>query len=217
MAPPAFVPAEVEPFTQDEVEALLNVAEYCEEATTRGRQRFVMRRRTTLRDRAIILVLLDTGLHATELYSLNIGDLDEQSGKLTVKHGYGGGAKGGKGRLVYLGRSARRALWRYTVSREDKDQEDAPLFAAGNRRMGRDTLRQLIVHLGEAAVIKKCHPHRFRHTLAITYLPSAGDVFTLQRLLGHSSLDMVQHYARVAQTDVERAHPRASSADNWHL
>jgi len=83
--------------------------------------------------------------------------------------------------------------------------------------MNKNALRLLIVHLGKKAGIKHCHPHRFRHTFAITYLRSGGDVFTLQALLGHSTLDMVQHYARIAEIDVEQAHKRASPADNWRL
>ena len=86
-----------------------------------------------------------------------------------------------------------------------------------DRPMNKNALRLLIVHLGEKAGVKKCHPHRFRHTFAITYLRSGGDLFTLQSLLGHSTLDMVQHYARIAEIDVEQAHKRASPADNWRL
>jgi integrase/recombinase XerD len=44
-----------------------------------------------------------------------------------------------------------------------------------------------------------------------------GDIFTLQQLLGHGSLDMVRNYAQIAQIDVEQAHRRASPADNWRL
>jgi len=49
------------------------------------------------------------------------------------------------------------------------------------------------------------------------YLRSGGDIFTLQEMLGHGSLDMVRHYALVAQVDVEQAHRKASPADNWRL
>ena len=52
---------------------------------------------------------------------------------------------------------------------------------------------------------------------AITYLRLGGDIFTLQEMLGHGSLDMVRHYAKVAQVDVEQAHRKASPADNWRL
>ena len=215
---PKYQVVETEPFTQQEVEILLKACEFKREAKTRDRCRFVQHRPTGLRDRAIVLVLLDTGLRASEICALLVGDVEQKSGKVVVKAGDEGGAKGGKGRLVYLGKAARRAVWRYLVAREDGSDPQAPLFTVRQgRRMNKNALLQLIQGLGEATQVKDCYPHRFRHTFAITYLRSGGDIFTLQKLLGHSSLDMVKHYAKVAQIDVEQAHRRASPADNWRL
>jgi integrase/recombinase XerD len=215
---PRFEEAPVEPFTKEQVESLLKACKYCREANTTDRRRFTMRRTTARRDSAIILTLLDTGLRASELCSLTVGDVDLKTGRVEVKHGVGGGAKFKKGRTVFLGKAARRVVWRYLAEREDDEDPETPLFLGKfDRPMNKDVLRQLIASLGKKAGVKKCHPHRFRHTFAITYLRAGGDLFTLQAQLGHSSLDMVKRYARVAEIDVQRAHRRASPADNWRL
>jgi integrase/recombinase XerD len=215
---PRYTSPEIIPFTKEEVEKLLKACDLCDEAQTDRRRKFTMRRATAHRDRAIILMLLDTGLRASELCSLHVEDVDLKSGKISVWHGVGGGAKGGKGWTVFLGKTARKALWRYLVDREDGDFPAAPLLTnKSERSLNKDALRQVINALGGKAGIKHCYPHRFRHTFAITYLRSGGDLFTLKSLLGHSSLDMVQHYARVAEVDVEQAHRKASPADNWRL
>ena len=208
----------VEPFKKEEIELLIKACDYCVEAVTDQRRKFVMQRFTSKRDKAIVLTLLDTGLRASELCALRVEDVDMKSGKVTVRAGEAGKAKGGKGRVVFMGKSARRFLWRYLADREDGNDPDAPLFTGKlNRPFNRDALRQLINSLGAKVGIKKCHPHRFRHTFAITYLRSGGDIFTLKALLGHGSLDMVEHYARIAEVDIEQAHRKASPADNWRL
>jgi integrase/recombinase XerD len=208
----------VEPFKKEEIELLIKACDYCVEAVTDRRRKFVMQRFTSKRDKAIVLTLLDTGLRASELCALRVQDVDMKSGKVSVRAGEAGKAKGGKGRVVFMGKSARRFLWRYLADREDGNDPDAPLFIGKlNRPFNRDALRQLINSLGAKVGIKKCHPHRFRHTFAITYLRSGGDIFTLKALLGHGSLDMVEHYARIAEVDIEQAHRKASPADNWRL
>jgi integrase/recombinase XerD len=119
---------------------------------------------------------------------------------------------------VYLGKVTRKAVWRYLTSREDGDDSDAPLFInVANRPFTKTSLRFLIKRLGARAGIKNAYPHKFRHTFAITYLRSGGDIFTLQLLMGHSSLDMVRHYAKIAELDVEQSHRKASPVDNLHL
>ena len=215
---PKFQKSPVETFTKEEIEKILKACLYSREAQTEERHKFVMRRPSANRDQAIVLTLVDTGLRATELCSLTVNDVDLKSGRVTVRHGIIGGAKGGKGRTVYLGRVARKALWRYLAAREDGDDLKAPLFISqADRPFTKDSLRVLINRLGARAGVKKSYPHKFRHTMAITYLRSGGDVFTLQSLLGHGSLDMVRHYAQIAEVDVENAHRKASPADNMRL
>jgi integrase/recombinase XerD len=141
-----------------------------------------------------------------------------KTGKVTIRAGVEGKAKGKKGRTVYVGKSARRFLWRFLTEREDGTDPDEPLFIGKyNQPMNRDALRQLLGSLGQKAQVRKCHPHRFRHTFAIAYLRSGGDLFTLKSLLGHSTLEMVEHYPRIAEVDVEQANRKASPADNWRL
>ena len=215
---------EVDSFSKDEVSALLKACEYTRKADTGYRMSFQMRRPTGRRDRAILLLLLDTGLRASELCALTRGNVNFKTGRIEIAHGDVGGAKGGKGRTVYLGRVARKALWRYLVERDEMeedrygDPEGDPLFTTKqDRPMSPNALRFMVKRLGEKANIKEAFPHKFRHTFAITYLRSGGDIFTLQNLLGHSSLQMVRHYASIAEVDVQAAHRKASPADNWRL
>jgi integrase/recombinase XerD len=218
IAPPKFPQHVIQTFTKDDIEKLIKSCVYSREAKTNDRKAFVMRRPSGNRDQAIILTLLDTGLRATELCSLTVEDVDLKTGKVNIRHGIGGGAKGGKGRVTYLGKVARKSVWRYLATREDGSDPKAPLFiSAGVRPFTRDSLRILIRRLGERAGLTHVHPHKFRHTFAILSLRSGGDVFTLQSLLGHGSLDMVRHYAQIAEVDVENAHRKASPVDNWRL
>ena len=215
---PRYQKTPMEVFSKKEVESLLKACTYTKEADTLLRRSYTYQRPTAKRDRAIIMTLLDTGLRANEICSLKIGNCHLKTGKVEVVHGVRGGAKGGKGRMVFVGKTTRSTVWRYLVEREDRANQDASLFLGkDNRPMTQDGLRHLIKRIAERAEVENAHPHKFRHTFALTYLRSGGDVFTLQALLGHTSLDMVRHYARIAEIDIEQAHRRASPVDNWRL
>ncbi len=115
------VPADppVEPFKKVEVEALIKACDFSQEAVTDRRRKFVLPRPTAKRDKAILLTLLDTGLRVGELCALRVADVDMRTGRVQVRPGEEGKAKGGKGRIVYLGKSARRFLWRHLAERDD--------------------------------------------------------------------------------------------------
>ena len=70
---------------------------------------------------------------------------------------------------------------------------------------------------GSGSSVADAHPHRFRHTFAISFLRNGGNVFALQRILGHESLEMVKRYLSLAQMDLEKAHQPARPAANWPL
>jgi integrase/recombinase XerD len=209
-------PREIQPFEESEVKAILQAAEYSRVVTPGNRKSFSMRRPTANRDVALILLLVDTGLRAGEVGRLNINDVGKD-GEVHV-HPFGNSKRKTKGRTVYLGEAGQRSLWRYLANRNDHREEDAPLFLSRDgRRISGDAIRLLIVDLGLKAQVKNAHPHRFRHTFAVEYLRNGGDVFTLQRILGHASLEMVNKYLQLAKADTKNAHRRASPVDRWKL
>ncbi len=209
---PKFAEAVIEPLSKEQVGAILKACDGTREAKTKGRAQFTMRRDNALRDKAIIMVLLDAGLRAGELCALTIGDVDLSSGRILIREG-----KGGKGRLAYLGKQARRALWRYLSQRQETKRTDWLFLTREDRPLTPDRLVKLFRNLGERAGVDNLHPHRLRHTFATQFLRNGGNLLGLQRLLGHASLEMVRRYAVIAEVDLARAHETGSPADRWRL
>jgi len=210
----------VEPFTKEQIQELLGATTHSatwerlpETATELPRER-------QFRDKAIILFLLDTGVRAGELCQLDVGDLDLSAGHAMVRSKGRLNSGEGKARPICFSPTTIRALHRYLAERKALGDRNAarPLFATRvGRRFDRRYLAKHLRRLGRRAGVKDVHTHRFRHTFAINYLRNGGDVYTLQDLLGHTSLDMVRRYLHLAQVDVDSAHRRASPVENWRL
>ncbi|WP_443111913.1 tyrosine-type recombinase/integrase [Alicyclobacillus sp. ALC3] len=77
-------------------------------------------------------------------------------------------------------------------------------------------VQELIQDYGETAHIRdvRVSPHTFRHTMAKYYILAGGDIFSLQKILGHSTLDMVRRYVELFSTDVQRQHRKFSFLEN---
>jgi len=211
---PKFSYPEIIPFTEDEIKTIIKVAERTRKADTKERRSFSMKRPTAKRDISIILILLDTGIRVGELIRLCISDIDLKTGELHVCPHLSGLKS--RPRTIPMGVQTRKAIWRYLSSRDYRP--DDPLFVSNdNRSLSTNAVLHLLHDIGKRAGIMKCHPHRFRHTFAIQYLRNGGDIFTLKRILGHSTLKMVEHYLSIINTDLQSAHRRASPVDNWRL
>jgi integrase/recombinase XerD len=202
----------VVPFTQDEVRSILKIAERSRVYSRPGKRDCDHSRTTAERDRAIILLLLDTGMRASEMCELEIHEV-----KLEARHVKVFG-KGDKERVLPFSASTGKAIWHYLSVRRRDALANAPLFLGRNGQpMTRSGLLQLLTKMGKRAGVLDTHPHRFRHTFAINFLRNGGNIYTLQAMLGHTTLDMVRKYLTIAQADVQAAHRLASPVENWHL
>lgn len=153
-----------------------------------------------VRDKAILAVLVDTGVRAAEFSNLTLDcvwlDADDSYLKVT--------GKGRKEREVPLGRTARIALRRYiTRYRHPKNKGEQRVFLSRTGApLTQSGLEQVIQQLGASARISgvRCSPHTFRHTFACQYLLSGGDIYKLSRLMGHTSVKITERYLQAVRS-----------------
>ena len=86
-----------------------------------------------------------------------------------------------------------------------------------DRSLSRYGLGRLIGRLGQRSGVRDAYPHRFRHTFAINFLRNGGNIYVLQEILGHSTLEMVRRYVKLAERDLASGHQLASPVANWNL
>jgi site-specific recombinase XerD len=201
----------VEPFTEADVRAMLGALDKSKIYRRPGQRPTNHSLATATRNRAIILLLLDTGVRASELCELTIVHCDIKNRTIKV---FG---KGAKERILPFSPSTGQAIWRYLATRKDARMNETLIATPDGRPLGRDDLRRLIFNIGERAGVHGAHPHRFRHTFAINFLRNGGNAYALQMALGHASMDMVRKYLALAQTDIAAAHLIASPVANWRL
>ena len=175
----------VPPFTPADIAALLT---HCAGGTPTGR-----------RDRALVLLLLDTGIRCSEIrcseaVRLDLADCDFAAGRCLIRHG-----RGNKQRVVPFAGRCGTALAAYCA---DRGTAPGPLFVAARYarlqptvRLRPNGLKQILRRLGRASGIPKVHAHRFRHAFATWAIQHDARELDVQHLLGHASPDMVRRYA----------------------
>lgn len=164
-----------------------------------------------IRDRAILEVLYATGLRVSELVNLKVKDLNLDSGFLKC---YG---KGGKERIVPLGRCAQETVRRYMEKvRSVLNGRSEQVFIGTKRapRLSRQAVWQMIHKYARQVRIKKnITPHTFRHSFATHLLERGADLRIVQELLGHADISTTQIYTHISRDHLKtvhhKFHPRA--------
>jgi integrase/recombinase XerD len=164
---------------------------------------------TGLRDYTVMLLLLETGMRISELVGIQMADVHIRDGNVLV-HG-----KGSKQRLVPIQSKMRQALQKYTKERGNA-LTDALFVTIDNEPIAIGTIQKLIKQYGEQARIAnvRVSPHTFRHTMAKYYILAGGDIFSLQRILGHSSMETVRIYVEMFSHDVNLQHSKFSFVEH---
>ncbi|MCB1075828.1 MAG: site-specific tyrosine recombinase XerD [Simkania sp.] len=159
------------------------------------------------RDRAILEMLYATGMRVSELCSLNVHDVDDQT--VHVR------GKGGKERIVPIAAVAIEALDHYLSFRRDvKKLKDEPLFLTKKgKRIGRTQVWVRLKHYGKSAQIDKViSPHTLRHSFATHLLDHGADLRVIQELLGHADISTTDRYTHLSNKHLYQAfdqfHPR---------
>ncbi len=164
-----------------------------------------------IRDKAMLELLYATGLRASELVSLKIKDLNMEEGFLLCR------GKGGKERIVPIGRSARYSIQKYLDEARlqiMKEPSDVLFLTSRSGAFTRQGFwKMLKSYAKEAGLGLKISPHILRHSFATHLLERGADLRSVQLMLGHTQITTTQIYTHVSRERLrkvyEKYHPRA--------
>lgn len=161
-----------------------------------------------MRDQAILEVLYSTGLRVSELVGLDLDDVDWGQREARVL------GKGGKERIVIIGRPALRVLRAYVQQGRPQlvGERTTPALFLNHRggRLSDRSVRTIVSdHARAAGIEKKVTPHTLRHTFATHLLEGGADLRIVQELLGHSRLTTTQRYTHVSKRYLRKEYGKA--------
>jgi integrase/recombinase XerD len=165
---------------------------------------------TERRNRAFLLLLADTGIRISEVLRLTLRDIEWGQRTITVM------GKGAKVRTVPFGKNTTRALNSYLALRRGTVQSENLLFVTiqGEGLPVRRAQRIIDTLTRQAGIKgKRVTPHTFRRTFATLWISNGGDPFSLQRMLGHTTMEMVNRYVRLSTVDLQRRHSLIGPVD----
>ena len=150
---------------------------------------------TATAERAWFLTLAHTGARVNEMLDLRLGDLDFAGGRIIIA-----APKNGKDRVAFMTPALTQAITSYLGHRDGV--KDDHLWYHDNRMPTDEVIRRRLRIWGTLCQVKVT-PHRLRHTFATRLINRGMALESVRKLLGHTSLDMSQHYARLYDSTVK--------------
>jgi integrase/recombinase XerC/integrase/recombinase XerD len=144
-----------------------------------------------LRDMVVVLLMLDSGLRLSEVARLEYGKIHLEAGYL-IAHG-----KGNKERYIPLGLQTKKYLIKYLSLISPATTKDKIVVKDHLIPATAGTISNLFRRLKKRSKIPRLRPHLLRHSFATRYLSLGGDVYNLQAILGHTTLEMVKRYVQL--------------------
>ena len=145
----------------------------------------------------IINFLVNSGARASTIRNILIGDVDLENGLVSYRH-----TKNRKAQIIPLCTQMRLILKEYLNYRKGSPS-DYLFCTESGEMLSENALRSSIVRYNTSRGVAKNSIHLFRHTFAKKFLlDCGGNPFTLQRILGHSTLDMTLHYCNIYNVDL---------------
>lgn len=161
---------------------------------------------TGVRDYTYMLLLLETGVRLTESAAILVEDVKLSEGVVFIRH-----TKGNMHRYVPIQAKMKEQLRRYLRIRGTCETNHLFVTLDG-RAMSRHSLQKIVGKYGKQAGITgvRCSPHTLRHTFAKISVMNGAGVFELQKILGHSTMEMVRQYVNLYASDVYEKHKEFS-------
>lgn len=197
-------------FTSEEVQKLFGACDDCKSCAP------LTRKALTARNKAMLAVLIDTGIRLSELVGLRLGDIDKDLRVLLVHR------KGNRWQQVPMTRDGFKFLHEYLTKHRKhlaeladgvgNSKEDGVFLSRFGQPITIHTVQHLFQRLKERTGIdgKRVSPHNCRRYMATTQLSMGRSPLDVQRQMGHRTLKMTNHYASLTVEHLQKSHEQFS-------
>lgn len=155
----------------------------------------------SIKERALIEILVSTGVRVSELASMEVKDVDLNTLAVHVVHG-----KGSKERITYMTAVAAKHLLSYL--RQRKEDGPALFYNKNHKPLGSDGIRHILNTIAKRAGVTNVHPHRFRRTFATNLARRGMEIQEIQKLLGHTNINTTMVYVQTDDSKVKASYQK---------